>query len=301
MTLEDLRAFVVAYREGSMSGAARRLGCTQGAVAQHVRKLEQELGSELFVRQRRGIAPTDQGTALFEAADAALGGLDRAIDGIRLSVQRESRRLRITTSTGIVTRYLRAPLLALRERHEDVEIHVVSENTTEQRIGALRDGRADLALIPLTDPLQSLEVREFGDAHLMLMVHASHRFAAKKCLELSDLPSIRYIAQSASSGTYRHVERAFRKLGVRFTPSEIVADATAALLLVEAGRGETFVPLSIAADLERDHAVKAVAIPSVPPLPIVWAARDFSMLPSIAEEFIALCAEQRMRAAIVTP
>ena len=293
MTLEDLRAFVAAYRAGSMSAAARQLGCTQGAIAQHVRKLEVQTGSELFVRQRRGVAPTEQGTALYIAAADALCGLDSAIADIKLSTQRHSHRLRIATSAGITTRYLREPLLALQRRHRDMEIRVESENTAEQRIGALRDGRADLALIPLTDPLQSLEVRAYGQAHLMLMVHPRHRFASKGCLEVSDLASIRYIAQSTSSATYRHLDRAFRKLGVRLTPSEIVPESTTAMLLVEAGKGETFAPLSIKADLERDHAMKAVAIPSVPPLPMVWAARDFAMLPSVAQEFIGLCAQRR--------
>lgn len=296
MTLEDLRAFVAAYREGSMSAAARRLGCTQGAVAQHVRRLERETESELFVRERRGIAPTAQGTMLYEAADVALRGLDNAVDAIRQSGRAHARRLRITTSSTITTRYLREPLLTLRQRYRDLEIQVETENTAEQRICALREGRADLAVIPLTDPLQSLQVREFGHAELMLMVHPTHRFAKKECLDVADLASIRYIAVGANSGTHRHLERAFRKLDVRFTPSEVVADGATALLLVETGRGETFAPKSIASALENEHGIKAVAIPAVPPLPIVWAARDFSRLPNIAQEFMDVCAELRRRA-----
>jgi len=191
MTLEDLRAFVAAYQAKSMSEAARQLGCTQGAVAQHVRRLEQELGAELFLRMRRGVEPTDRGRTLYEAAQGALEQLELAAQDIGRSRKQTEARLRITTSTGIVRRYLREPILELRSKFPDVQISIEAENTADERLNALREGRADLALVPLTEPLQSLDVRPYAETELVLLVHPAHRFAKRAALQPADVGSLR--------------------------------------------------------------------------------------------------------------
>jgi DNA-binding transcriptional LysR family regulator len=291
MTLEDLRAFVAACEAKSMSEAARRLGRTQAAIAQHVRRLEQELGAELLLRMRRGVAPTAVGKTLYEAAQGALTNLEAATREIACVHERNHRRLRLTTSTGILNRFLRPQLATLRQRHPEAEIHLQPANTTQDRLSALREDRADLALIPLTDPLQDLEVRPFRETRLALLVHREHRFAGRKQLKTSELASIEYIAQDQASGTYRHVERALRDAGVSLTPSQIVPDSTATNLLVEMGHGQTFVPANLGPRLERSLAVKAVALPELPPLRMGWAVRSFALLSDVANAFLAVCDE----------
>ncbi|MEU6135054.1 LysR family transcriptional regulator [Nocardioides sp. NPDC047086] len=65
MTSLDLwEAFAHAYRERSISAAARRLDLSQPAVTARIRKLEQELGTTLFERSRTGLVPTGRADAL---------------------------------------------------------------------------------------------------------------------------------------------------------------------------------------------------------------------------------------------
>jgi DNA-binding transcriptional LysR family regulator len=63
--LETLRAFEAAARTGSFSGAAQALNLTHGAISRQIAKLEQWLGSRLFVRQARGVALTPDGERLY--------------------------------------------------------------------------------------------------------------------------------------------------------------------------------------------------------------------------------------------
>ena len=60
-SLNALRAFDASARHLNFRLAADDLGVTQGAVAQHVRGLEAELGTTLFERLPRSLALTDQG------------------------------------------------------------------------------------------------------------------------------------------------------------------------------------------------------------------------------------------------
>lgn len=65
MTSLDLwEAFAHAYRERSISAAARRLDLSQPAVTARIRKLEQDLGAVLFERSRSGLVPTGRADAL---------------------------------------------------------------------------------------------------------------------------------------------------------------------------------------------------------------------------------------------
>ena len=53
-----IRTFVTAADKASMTGAANALNLTQGAVSQHIRRLEDVLGKRLFERDRRGLRLT---------------------------------------------------------------------------------------------------------------------------------------------------------------------------------------------------------------------------------------------------
>ncbi len=58
------RTFPAVLQEGSLLGAARRLGPTQPTVARHIEALEKAVGADLFVRSRRGLTPTDMAIGL---------------------------------------------------------------------------------------------------------------------------------------------------------------------------------------------------------------------------------------------
>jgi len=289
MTLEDLRVFVAAYQTGSLSEAARKIGCTQGAVAQHVRRLERELGVELFARIPRGVAPTDLGGLLYEAASSALGSIEAAVRAIDAFIQTREARLRLAGSaTNASGPFLRPAILALQKRRPNAVIEIEVENTAAGRLHALRERRADLTLVPLTEAPQGLEIRPCMQVKLGLLVHCEHPFAKKRQLQPSDLGSIRYIAQSDSSGTHRHVDAALRAHGVTLQPSQIVEDPRTEVLMVELGRGETFVPLVLSKKMERSGPVKFLSLPFLPPIRMSWVARSFSSLPEVATAFLTL-------------
>jgi len=289
MTLEDLRAFATAYDAGSFSEAARQLCCTQAAVAQHIRKLEQQLGGELFSRQRRGIKPTPLGELLYRGTGGALRDIDATVKRIRESVKSRGTSLRFATAPNIATRYLRRAIRRLGEVRPDARVEIVHASTAEERIDALRAGRADLTTIPFAGrSMQSLEVRPMARVPLGLMVSRSHPFAERAGLELSELGGIRYIAQGPSSGTFLHLRREFRSVGMDLVPSAYVEDAASAALMVELGTGETFCPLSATRSVERSGRLRVIPVPSLAPIRMVWVSRDFSLLPEVALEFVRL-------------
>jgi DNA-binding transcriptional LysR family regulator len=74
--LQHLRVFLEAFREGSVSRAAVRLGISQPAASAQIRALEAHLGKPLFERGARGVRPTAHGQDLAQKLASHLDALD---------------------------------------------------------------------------------------------------------------------------------------------------------------------------------------------------------------------------------
>src|SRR5581483_12523519 len=83
-TLEQLTTFLAVAQQQSMSGAARSLFLTQGAVSQQVAHLESALGLKLLERSGRRARLTEAGNAIAVACEAAI----RAVDGVSEQARR---------------------------------------------------------------------------------------------------------------------------------------------------------------------------------------------------------------------
>lgn len=86
--------FAVAARHQNFANAAEELGLTASAVSHHVRGLEATLGVKLFQRHARGVALTDEGRSLADAATAALSDIDAVAIALN-RVARDTTRIRV--------------------------------------------------------------------------------------------------------------------------------------------------------------------------------------------------------------
>ena len=82
MKLTALEALVAAVEEGSLRGAARRLGISQPALTKTIRELERELAAVLLQRSTTGVSPTPQGLVLCERARVVSRELRDAVEQI---------------------------------------------------------------------------------------------------------------------------------------------------------------------------------------------------------------------------
>src|SRR3954470_11040513 len=155
MELRHLRYFVAIAEERSFTRAAERLWVAQPGLSTQIRRLESELGVQLFDRHTRGVDLTDAGELFLERARTALAAADAARstgldleDGLVGSV-----RLGIVTGTGWPG--TSALLGHFGRERPAVELTVV-ESYAGTLLRDLRDGRLDAIIAP----------SEFGSAEL---------------------------------------------------------------------------------------------------------------------------------------
>ncbi|MFF8918760.1 LysR family transcriptional regulator [Streptomyces sp. NPDC015032] len=148
----QLRTFLAVAQTLSFTQAARRLGVRQSTVSQHVRRLEDAAGRQLFTRDTHRVDLTVDGEAMLGFARTILEAHERAaafFAGTRLRG-----RLRFGASEDFVLTRLPEILESFRRDHPEVELELTVElsGTLHQRLAA---GRLDLVLAK----------RRVGDTH----------------------------------------------------------------------------------------------------------------------------------------
>jgi LysR family glycine cleavage system transcriptional activator len=114
-----LRALEAAARHRSYSRAADELAVTHGAVSQQIRRLEEELGVTLFVRQGNLMVPTLQAQTLAGEVAEALKALRRGVEAVKVEAGAP---LVISTVPAFATRWLAPKLGRMTAEIEEAEL-----------------------------------------------------------------------------------------------------------------------------------------------------------------------------------
>lgn len=126
--LNDLAVFRVVAAERSFTRAAARLGVTQSALSQIVKRLEAELGVKLLVRTTRSVAPTHAGEQLLATLDPAMADIAASLDLLKSQRGEPGGRIRISTGQHAAYAVLWPALAELLPRHPDILVEVSVDN-----------------------------------------------------------------------------------------------------------------------------------------------------------------------------
>ncbi|RWE24438.1 LysR family transcriptional regulator, partial [Mesorhizobium sp.] len=124
-----IRTFVTTAEKASMTAAANALHLTQGAVSQHVKRLEEVLGQTLFERDRRGLRLTRAGERLLDNGRRLLQLNDEILAEIRGKVV--AGQVRLGVPYDLVGTLLQPVLKAYAEAFPQVEISLVCASSPE--------------------------------------------------------------------------------------------------------------------------------------------------------------------------
>jgi len=170
VTWDLYRSFLAVVREGSLSGAARRLGLTQPTVGRHVDALEHGLGCALFVRHRAGLSPTEQALDLVphaQAMESAAAALVRQVSG---EAEEPQGTVRVTASEIVGCEILPRMLAGFRAEYPGIVLELV----TSDRVTNLLTREADIA-VRMTRPEQgALVAKRIGAVPIGLFAHRDY-------------------------------------------------------------------------------------------------------------------------------
>jgi DNA-binding transcriptional LysR family regulator len=167
---ELYRTFLEVVRDGSLSGAARKLALTQPTVGRHIDALEASLGLSLFSRSPKGLKATPAALELVSHAEsmaAASAALRRTASG---GAKVDSGTVRVTASEMIGCEVLPPLLASFRESHPGITLELALNNRNEDLLR--RD--ADIAVRMVRPRQKSLVARRIGKSAIGFYAHRNY-------------------------------------------------------------------------------------------------------------------------------
>lgn len=240
MTLNQLRAFLLAHRLGTFTAVADELDMAQPSVSELVRRLEEELGTALFVRGSRKLTLSEAGRELLPHAEQALAAVDHGSAAVRALNTLSGG----TATFGLLRNadyYLLSDLVRqFLDRYPDVKVRLVGQNSAETA-AAVRDGdlEAGLVVLPIDD--EALSVTPLARDEVLYVSPDPERTRRPVAVEdLTTAPLILYDARYGwADPTRRQLAERAQLAGVALDAGIEVEHVESALRLAAQGIGDT--------------------------------------------------------------
>lgn len=259
MNLQELRYLIAVDDHRHFGRAAESCFVSQPTLSTQLRKLESELGVELFERAPRRVTPTEAGARIIERARRILGEVDEIEAIARRAAEPGTATLRIGVFPTLAPYLLPHVVPALHESFPRAELLWVEEKT-EEVVEGLLAGRLDAGLLALPIDAPQLHQQNLFTEDFVLAVPADHGLvgsgpvdpavlAGTDVLLLTDGHCLRDQALEVCS-----MAGASERRGFRATSLETLRQ------MVAAGVGVTLLPkMSVSPPVPENAGVRTVA------------------------------------------
>lgn len=200
MNIQQLRVFVFAARFATLTEAASELRLKQPTVTFHLKKLEEDLGVELFRKGPRRLQLTDAGRTLLPYAKRICSLLDESTRLMEEYREQGRGQLRIGASYTPAT-YFMPPYLAAFQAVQQNVMPMLTVKQAGEILQLLREYEVDVAIVSLLDcsSIEDLRLIPLAKDELKLLLPITHPLAAKETIGLDDLRSEAFLVHEMGS------------------------------------------------------------------------------------------------------
>jgi LysR family transcriptional regulator, transcription activator of glutamate synthase operon len=272
MELRQLRYVEAVDRHRHFTRAAEELHVAQSALSHQIRRLEAELGTELFERTSRSVVTTEAGEAVAARARTVIA----EVDGVRAEIDELNGLIRGRISIGALLPggKLDLPEILGRftEQHPGIEVDL-HEGTAGDMMRALAEDEVHAAFSLLAGPLPEGFVAERLSEDELVAAFAPGRAPRRGRVTAADLRPRRILMPRSGSATMHAADEFFTRAGEPMRLALESGDPFLLRCLVAGGFGVAILPRSITAREGPPVEVRGLR-PSVRlPVMLVWRER----------------------------
>lgn len=246
LELRHLRYFVAVAEELNFTRAAERLHMAQPPLSTQIRQFEEELGAQLFERDKRRVFLTQAGREVLDRARAILAAADEAKKAARRAASGEIGELHLGyAASAMFTELLPAVIRRYQKRFPQIQLHLHEMPSMEQ-LYAVHNRELDVGIVRRPDVATPAGVRieEWYRAPLVAAIPKMHPLAKREALRIADLkdqPLIMFPRDSGIGLYWRVVDLCVK---AKFRPHIVreTRDYAVMIGLVAAGVGIAVVP-----------------------------------------------------------
>ena len=152
LDLNLIKIFIKVYENKSILAASKKLYVSQPAITSSIKKLEDFLGGQLFVRTSKGVVPTTEGIQFYESCTTALNTIKNGIAKFNDYQTLEKGNLNIGSSSTIVRKIILPFISEFSKKHPN-RVLSITDITSDKLMEYTKRGDLDLAI--LNAPLDS--------------------------------------------------------------------------------------------------------------------------------------------------
>ncbi|MCY4178776.1 MAG: LysR family transcriptional regulator, partial [Litoreibacter sp.] len=241
----DLEVFLALFETRSFHRAAEQLAMSQASVTRRIQKIEQSLGTQLFVRSTRAVRPTLAAKRFSLRAEEVLQDMRETMHAMRDETAAfEHQRAQTLTIAALPTviAVVVAPAVArLREDQSAARVRIIDAAANEVA-EAVATGEADLGIgsIPMLEP--TTEFAPLLDDLIGLAMPKGHELAASPRIPWSAIRSEQLILPARGTGNRLLIDEGLASGGGSLRWSMEVGRTATAIELVAAGLGVAPLP-----------------------------------------------------------
>ncbi|MBO3273935.1 LysR family transcriptional regulator [Pseudomonas schmalbachii] len=272
MDTRDLEYVVCIQQQGTIGKAADALGISQPALTKAVRRVEQQLGIQLFERLPQGMRATQAGELFLERAKHLSRDFDDALAEMRCISTGEQGVVRLGYSPTFPDTLVVAACRRLMRERPAARLRLRCRMAREL-LEALDAGELDMAFVPIPDSNREFAMQPLYEDRLVVAADPGHPLVARRQVTLADLQGEEWLLPAGHMTVRQMLEAAFRQRGLPPPALRAEADFSSEILyqLVEGTRlltlarhGKGFLGTGLAAidlapkELELDRCVGIV-------------------------------------------
>ena len=189
MQLQQLRYMICVAEERRFTRAAARMHVAQPSVSSAIGALEQELGAQLFHRERHEVTLTGAGEVFLPWARQVLADCEAGATAVRELLGLRRGRLVLGATPSLTTNLLPALLARFHSDYPGLEI-TVHEAGSQDLVERLEQGEMDLAVVILPVDRPWVSSTPLLEEELVLAVDPDHPLASRRSISVAELEHV---------------------------------------------------------------------------------------------------------------
>ena len=213
--LDYYRVFYETAKYGSFSTAAEKLYISQSAISQCIHQLEEDLGTKLFHRSRRGVTLTQEGKMLFPKVENALLCISQGETLLAQFQHLHAGSLKIAAGDTVTAHYLLPYLEKFHTKYPEIRIEMANSYSSNL-LSYVKEGKSELAFVNLPIDDEELTVTPCLTIHDIFVAGASANIRSSYTRE--EIAEEPLILLEQNSTSRRYVEEEFKKNRISLSP-----------------------------------------------------------------------------------
>ena len=237
MNLELYKIFYEVAKVGNITKASNILNISQPAVTKHIKNLEYQLNTILFIRTKKGVVLTECGKKLFIRIKQALDLINEAENEVLGYSTLNKGTIKIGISTTLMKQYLIKYIEKFHEKYPNIIFDIYTDPTKEL-IVKLKNGLIDIVISKFNNIKDNeLNYTEIGKLNYIFVANRKYFNLDNEKISLKDLKDYPILLQKEPSNSRNSANGYFNNNNIKIEPAMNIASSNLILEFTKMGYG----------------------------------------------------------------